>query len=610
MQIHNLIQGSPEWLAYRAQHFNASDAPAMMGCSAYKTRAELLREMHTGLAADVDVATQKRFDNGHRAEALARPLAEEIIGEELYPVTGSEGRLSASFDGLTLAEDVAFEHKALNSTLRAVLPAHDGAQMTGELPLMYRVQMEQQLLVSGADRVLFMSSEWTADGDLVEERHCWYTSDPALRQQIIDGWAQFERDLAAYTIPAPAAEPARAEPMESLPSVSVRLDGALSVVGNLPTFAVALREFVAKIPARPATDTEFATTEAACKALKKAEEALDAAEAGALASITDVDAMRRAVADCRKLARDTRLAAEKMVERRKMEIKEAAVMASRKALDDHIAALNAEIAPFRLPAIAADFAGTIKGLKSVASMQDKLDGLLASCKVSAEVEARAIRANIATFKASAEGLEFLFADLGTLIHKPADDFAAALDSRIAKHRAEEAAREAQRKADEAARIAQAEQRAREQEAARLAEVQRQAETAAAAAAHAIAQAAAKQDTKEQAPQQVLKAEPATADATDRVLPATTSPRVGAMGAGQAADAAPKADDHATLKLGTICERLGFTVTAAFLADVLHIQHAATDKRAMLYRESQWPVICQQIRSHVGAMAELYSREVV
>jgi len=42
----------------------------------------------------------------------------------------------------------------------------------------------------------------------------------------------------------------------------------------------------------------------------------------------------------------------------------------------------------------------------------------------------------------------------------------------------------------------------------------------------------------QAPQQVLKAEPATADATDRVEPANTIPRVGAMGAGQAADAAP------------------------------------------------------------------------
>ena len=33
MQVHTLIQGSPEWAAYRREHFNASDAPAMLGIS-------------------------------------------------------------------------------------------------------------------------------------------------------------------------------------------------------------------------------------------------------------------------------------------------------------------------------------------------------------------------------------------------------------------------------------------------------------------------------------------------------------------------------------------------------------------------------------------------
>ena len=115
MKTHDLIQGTPAWLAYRTSHFNASDAPAMLGCSPYKTRAQLLREMHTGVPAEVDAGTQMRFNNGHRAEALARPLAEEIVGEDLFPVVGSEGSLSASFDGLTLLEDTGFEHKALNA---------------------------------------------------------------------------------------------------------------------------------------------------------------------------------------------------------------------------------------------------------------------------------------------------------------------------------------------------------------------------------------------------------------------------------------------------------------------------------------------------------------
>ena len=120
MKTHNLVQGSPEWHAHRSTHFNASDAPAMMGCSPYKTRTELLHELKTGIAPTVDAATQRRFDEGHRIEALARPLAEEIIGEVLYPVVGSEGELSASFDGLTMDESIDFEHKSLNAELRTL----------------------------------------------------------------------------------------------------------------------------------------------------------------------------------------------------------------------------------------------------------------------------------------------------------------------------------------------------------------------------------------------------------------------------------------------------------------------------------------------------------
>lgn len=100
-----------------------------------------------------------------------------------------------------------------------------------------------------------------------------------------------------------------------------------------------------------------------------------------------------------------------------------------------------------------------------------------------------------------------------------------------------------------------------------------------------------------------------ADATDCGTAANVGPRGGAMRAGQAAAAAPVGDEPATLKLGVICERLGFTVSAAFLADALHVRPARIDGRAVMFRESQWPVICQQLMAHVSAMGELYSREV-
>ena len=87
-----------------------------------------------------------------------------------------------------------------------------------------------------------------------------------------------------------------------------------------------------------------------------------------------------------------------------------------------------------------------------------------------------------------------------------------------------------------------------------------------------------------------------------------------MGAGQAAAAAPvgakrRPDDPATLNLGTICGRLGFTVSAGFLADTLHVKPAAAHGVEKMYSESQFALICSQLRSHVGAMAELYAGEM-
>jgi len=41
MKTVDLIQGTDSWIQHRAQHWNASDAPAMLGVSPYKSRAEL-----------------------------------------------------------------------------------------------------------------------------------------------------------------------------------------------------------------------------------------------------------------------------------------------------------------------------------------------------------------------------------------------------------------------------------------------------------------------------------------------------------------------------------------------------------------------------------------
>lgn len=456
MKTHNLIQGTPEWAAHRAAHFNASDAPAMMGMSKYKKRSELLQELATGITAEVGADTQRRFDDGHTAEALARPLAEQIIGEELYPVVGSEGRLSASFDGLTIAENICFEHKSLNDDIRACKTAAD-------LHPMYRIQMEQQLALSGAEKCLFMATKWNGD-ELVEKREFWYESDPKLRAEIVAGWAQFAEDLANYK-PVEVIPAAVAAPITALPSVSIQVNGSVALVSNLALFEEKLQGFIEGIPKKPSTDQEFADCKAACNTLKEAQEALDAAEAHALGQVASFDEMKRTKAMLFNLARDTRLAVEKLVTAREKQIKEEVVAGGKTAFDEHIAGLNKRLGKPYMPAVPADFAGAIKNKRTIASLRDSVDTELSRAKIAANAIADSIQINLATLTELASDHKHLFADTAQIVLKANDDLTALVKSRIAEFKEAEQKRldaerakiraeeEAKAKADADARVA-------------------------------------------------------------------------------------------------------------------------------------------------------------
>ncbi len=438
MQIVNLTQGSPAWHQHRAQHWNASDAPAMMGCSSYKTRSELVRELATGISPEADAATERRFADGHRFEALARPLAEEIIGEELSPCVGTEGKLSASFDGLTFMNDVAFEHKSLNDRLRAAM----GEGCTGaDLPLQYQVQMEQQAAVAGCDRILFMATKWAPDGTLLEQLHCWYTPNPELRAQILAGWEQLALEVAAYVPAESGAAPVVAEPVESLPAVAVQLQGSLAVVSNLDKVAVAVRAFIDGMVVKPATDQEFADAEAECKALKKGEEAMKAAVANALAQVSDVEAFTRTANDLADLMRTTRLAREKLVAAEK-ESRKAEIVASAQAnLDQHIAALNQQrLGANWIPRVAGGFAEAIRGKKSLDNMRDAIAVVLTNAKADANALAGRLEANRQHLRQDDSDWIALFADFAAVGGKAPEDFQALAALRIGQHRQAEAKR--------------------------------------------------------------------------------------------------------------------------------------------------------------------------
>lgn len=91
------------------------------------------------------------------------------------------------------------------------------------------------------------------------------------------------------------------------------------------------------------------------------------------------------------------------------------------------------------------------------------------------------------------------------------------------------------------------------------------------------------------------------DQTDAEIAAANGPEVDPFPAPAVeSDSTPPAVvEPATLKIGTICARLKFTVNAAFL-ESLGQMPAAREKNAVLYRESQWPAIKSALIRHIEA----------
>lgn len=431
--LENAPQGSAAWHAARAAHFCASEASAAMGVSKYTTRDQLLRQKATGLTEEVNPAKQRLFDAGHEAEALARPIAEGIAGTEFYPVVATREvdglPLLASFDGIDLMDEVVWENKLLNQKLVQQVQA-------GDLDPHYYLQLEHQLLVSGAARALFTTSDGTPEGT----HSLWYESKPERRAQLIAGWKQFQQDLAGYQAPAAKAAPVVADAMESLPAVSVRLDGKLAVVSNLPDFTTALRAFIERIPEKPETDLDFANAESACKALKRAEDALTAGEDAALGEMVDFEAMRRQVRDLKDLARTTRLATEKLVAARKEQIRGEIVASGVARYQAHIESLNASLGRNYMPRLPVDFGGAVKGKRTVDSLLCAVNDELARAKIAANEVAQRIQTNLNTLREKAADHAFLFADTAALVQKEPEFVTLTVHTRISEHQKAEAAR--------------------------------------------------------------------------------------------------------------------------------------------------------------------------
>lgn len=440
MITHDLIQGSLEWDQFRLGHFGASEAAAMLGISKKATRTELLQMKKTGNAKVFSEWVQKNIlDYGHEVEALARPIVEEIYEIDLYPVTCSDGKLSASCDGLTLCGETVFEHKQWNKVLSASVEA-------GIIPDENMPQCQQIMMVTGAQRLIFVVSDGTRENMVMMEAF----PDQEWIDRINAGWAQFEKDLDGYEHVIHAENPEPEVAMQ-LPALSIQTSGSISIISNLDLFGRKLTEFVDSLDLEPTDDQGFSNAESAVKILQKAQDALEAAEASALAQAASVDEMRRTVALYAETARRTRLMLEKMVKSRKEQIKNDAIKSAHSAFVLYVQALERETQPIRLNSQYPDFIGAARNKRTLSSLHDAINTALANGKIAAEAMARDIRVKLVWFNANVTGYQFLFSDLQTIIQKPTDDFQLLVQNRIAQRKENESAERARIQAEADAR---------------------------------------------------------------------------------------------------------------------------------------------------------------
>lgn len=555
MKTLTLLQGSEEWLAHRRTTRNASDAPAMMGVSPYVSRTELLRQCASGVDREITDATQRVFDRGHEVEPALRALAEKLLNDELYPVTGvsDDGYLGASFDGITLFEDAIFEAKQHNADKRACI-------LRGEIPPADYWQIVQQFAVcTSATQCLYLCG----DGDEANTAQLWIerAQVEADIPKLMAGWRQFDADVAAY-VPEPAPAPAAVgRAPDQLPALHIEVTGMVTA-SNLREWKDAAIAVFQGIGTDLQTDQDFADAERTVKWCGDIEDQLKAAKQHALGQTASIDELFRTIDAISEEARSKRLALDKLVKQRKESIRGEIVAAGVSAVRAHFDAINATLGQYRIDppqSLQLDIGAAIKGKKSIASMRDAVDAAAASAKVAGSQRAERVRANVAILDQHAEH-RHLFADAVALAHSKApEDLINLVATRVREHQEREAAR-----------LEQERERIRQEEADRIERERRQAEHA------------------PEPPQQPSPTLPVSA------CPAVN---VGSNPRRQGVSGQPAAQ----IKLGDINAVLApLSITADGLA-ALGFKPIASRGAAKLYEAADFPAMCAEI-GHIVAQA--------
>lgn len=195
--ILDLEQGTPAWLDWRKSRRCASESPALLRLAPYYPRTPYdLWEVKTGLSRKaVNYYLERTQKRGHALEPLGRALYERERSDLMVPYTvEGEGGYAASLDGLSWDGARMLEIKCPFWGTASKLWS---AVTTGRIPKHAQVQLQHQLMASGAELADFaVYAGDTHQLTIIEVRH-----DPAMQARIRAAWDGFWPDYLAGRAP-------------------------------------------------------------------------------------------------------------------------------------------------------------------------------------------------------------------------------------------------------------------------------------------------------------------------------------------------------------------------------------------------------------------------
>lgn len=179
--IVDLVQGSDKWIQERKKYITASDIPALLNESPYKTQKQLFDEKLLGIEQDLS-SKAALFAKGHAIEESVRNMHNtqgynfkpKVVVSKKYP------SLMASLDGL---EQNIMENTGNYDVILEV--KYMGKNMYTS-PLHHIIQIQAQLLATGARYCVYSRSDGFKHSALKIE------PDPFMQERILRGIELFE----------------------------------------------------------------------------------------------------------------------------------------------------------------------------------------------------------------------------------------------------------------------------------------------------------------------------------------------------------------------------------------------------------------------------------